>query len=92
VRRSLLVLAFLLITLLPSWTGSVPTTPEVGPENGCLFADSVLKEIRDEETRIRTGLNRVTLARKVVLVVQIKSGENLRRATNNWKYQHCARL
>lgn len=79
----------LILTLVPATTLGLPTTPEVTPENGCVFADAVLKEITDEELRLYIDMERASMARKVVLTVQVKSGENLRKATRTWKSQHC---
>ena len=91
-RRAIITVAFVAMLLMPATTGSVPSTPEPTPENGCVFADAVLKEIADEETRLYIELERASMARKVVLTVQVKSGENLRKSTQSWKNEHCIKL
>jgi len=88
--RGLLIAAtFVLLSLLPRSTIGLPSMPEPTPENGCMFAEAVLKEIAEEEARIHRELEQSTLARKVVLTVQIKSGENLRKETKLWEARHC---
>lgn len=89
-RHSIAVIAFaMLLTFAPATTLGLPTTPEPTPQNGCVFADAVLKEIAAEEARIYVEVQTVSMARKVVLTLQVKSGENLRKATHTWKSQHC---
>lgn len=68
-------------------TGTLEDDP--GPENGCVFAQHVLDEIDKEEVRIRFERERANQALRVVLTVQLVSGENLRRSTNDWIRQHC---
>jgi len=90
-RRVWITAAVILCLLVPTISGSVPTLPEPTPENGCVFADAVLDEITKEETRIYGEIAGASLARRVVLTVQAKSGENLRKATKDWKDEHCVR-
>lgn len=80
---------FTLLLLSPSLTSGVPSSPEPTPEDGCIFAESVLKEIADEETRIYREIDKASRARQVVLTVQIRSGENLRAATKKWENENC---
>lgn len=65
------------------------TPPEVTPQSGCEFAALVLKEVDRENTRIVAEFERAILARRVVLVVQQKSGSNLRENTLSWMRQNC---
>lgn len=90
--RRLIGAILLLILLVPATTQGLPGEPEPTPKNGCVFADAVLKEIADEETRLYIELERSSQAKKVVLMVQIRSGENLRRVTHSWKDDHCVKI
>lgn len=68
------------------------SSSQVTAQNGCDFAALVLTEVAMENARIVKMLDDATDARKVVLVVQQKSGSNLREATLTWMRQNCGKL
>lgn len=83
----LIVMLASALLLMPAPVGPAPT--EIGPEDGCKFAQLVLNEIEKERTRILFEMNSATGPRKVVLVVQELSGDNLRRSTQEWTRKNC---
>lgn len=89
-RVFFLLIAFTLMLIFTPFTiHGLPASPEVTPENGCVFADAVLQEIENEEARLYVDIERSTMPRKVVLTVQVRSGDSLRKATHKWKSENC---
>lgn len=77
--------------LIPASSLGLPVAPDVGPDQGCLFAQAVLDEIDKEELRIAFEAPSATQARKVILIVQLKTGDNLRKNTKAWQRENCIR-
>lgn len=89
-RHTAAALALAFALLMPRPTAGLPTDePDLSHTNGCVFGHQVFESAGVELQRLETI--RITAAKPdlVVLIVEIKSLENLRKSTIDWLRENC---